>query len=190
MTAAQRPDVVPEGHPWALYAFSTSMEITELWQGGLLGYLIETAGGRKIANARVRAMGGVVEQTTLVHESAVCWIWVVPKPQGFGVLIALKHTPQDYKQALWDGQDPPPAPGSDVQVSTTGRQAHVLGYVILPDADGAARLNLLTTTRDVTTWEAIRRRMDRRLSLVARGEEVPLDQPRLCVSIILAREVS
>jgi len=153
-------------------------------------YLVESAGGRKIANARVRAMGGVVEQTTLVHESAVCWIWVVPKAQGFGVLIALKHMTADYAAALWDGVEPPPTPGREVRVVTTDRDASVLGYVIMTDADGVERLNLLTTNRDKQAWDTCQRRLDRRLRLVSQGEEVPLDQPRLCVSIILARELA
>lgn len=184
-----RPDVVPEGRPWACYAYSTTQQTEELWQSALMLYLVESAGGRKIANARVRAMGGTVEQTTLVHESAVCWLWVVPKPGGFGVLIALKHTIADHAAAVWDGTRPPPAPGHEVRVSTTDRDAVVLGYVIMEDADGMPRLNVLTTNRDKQTWDASQRRLDRRLRLVSKGEQVPLDQPRLCVSIILAREL-
>lgn len=184
-----RPDVVPQGRPWACYAYSTSQEADEMWQSALMVYLVESAGGRRIANARVRAMGGVVEQTTLVHESAICWLWVVPKPNGFGILIALKHTMEDFAQAAWDGTEPPPRPGCEVRVVTTAREATVLGYVIMEDADGVSRLNLLTTNRDWQAWEASRRRLDRRLRLVSRGEDVPLDQPRLCVSIILAREL-
>lgn len=186
----KRPDVVPEGRPWALYAYSTHQEAEHLWQNALMLYLVESAGGRKVANARVRAMGGVVERTTLVHESAVCWIWVTPKAQGFGVLIALKHTPADYAAALWDGAKPPPKPGCEVRVATTERDATVLGYVIMEDADGVQRLNLLTTSRDKQAWDTCQRRLERRLRLVSKGEEVPLDQPRLCFSIILARELT